>query len=307
MKYILNPSAMQSVFMMPSDVVKSYLKLASAVQLRVLLFTMSNIATGIDPDSCAKELSISPEDVTDALNFWCDAGVFSKNEEIIFKKTPEKRETAKTETLKPSREEIAMMGQTDENIVFLLREAELKFNRPLRFTEMQTLVSLYADDAMDVALILMVVEYALSENKKTIGSINKIAQSWINAGVDSLESASKHLEKVSAQKSAWSIVEKAFGIEHRQPSEKELEFSEKWVVEWGFKREMLKAAYDICVDSKAKLSMPYINKILEGWHHNGYKTPDEAKAKPKPKVLEQTEHKPSYSKELFEQMLNRKD
>lgn len=305
MNFILNPSAMQSVFMMPSDAVKSYLKLASATQLRVLLFTMSNIATGIDPDSCAKELCISGEDVLDALSFWCDAGVFTKNQEITFEKTPEKRQTAKVETAKPSREEIAMMGQTDEHIVFLLREAELKFNRPLRFAEMQTLVSLYADDAMDVALILMVVEYAISENKKTIGFINKTAQSWLNAGVDSLESASKHLERISAQKSAWSIVEKAFGIEHRQPSEKELLFSEKWVVEWGFKREMLKAAYDSCVDSKAKLSMPYINKILESWHQKGFKTVEETKAKPK--TTENFENKPSYDLDLFEQMINTKD
>ena len=151
----------------------------------------------------------------------------------------------------------------------------------------------------------MVVEYAISENKKTIGFISKIAQSWQSAGVDSLEAASKYLEKLSSQKSSWVIVEKSFGIEHRQPSEKELLFSEKWVIEWGFNREMLKAAYDSCVDSKAKLSMPYINKILEGWHMRGYKTPEDTKAKPK--VTEKNEHKPSYSKELFEKMLNRKD
>ncbi|MBO7218239.1 MAG: DnaD domain protein [Clostridia bacterium] len=307
MKYILNPSAMQSVFMMPTDVVKSYLKLASADQLRVLLFTMSNIITGIDPSLCAEELQIPLEDALDALNFWCDAGIFSKNEEITFTKTPEKRETAKVETPKPSREEIAMMGQSDENIVFLLREAELKFNRPLRFTEMQTLVSLYADDGMDVAIILMIVEYAISEGKKAIGTISKIADSWINAGVDSLESASAHLERIGRQKSAWSIVKKAFGLDDRKPSEKELLYSEKWVVEWGFKDEMLVAAYNACVDANAKISMPYINKILEGWHTYGYKKPEDTKAKPKPEKTDKTENKPSYSKELFEQMLNRKD
>ena len=154
---------------------------------------------------------------------------------------------------------------------------------------MQTLVSLYADDALDVSLILTIVEYAISENKKTIGFISKTAEKWIAAGVTTLEDSAKYLEKLSRQKSAWVIVEKAFGIEHRLPSDKELQFSEKWVVEWGFKRDMLKAAYDVCVDAKAKVSMPYIDKILEGWHKNGYKTPDDTKAKPKTKQIPQKE------------------
>ena len=37
---------------------------------------------------------------------------------------------------------------------------------------------------------------------------------------------------------------------------------------------MLKAAYDICVDNTGKLSLPYINKVLEAWHRAGVATPD---------------------------------
>ena len=68
---------------------------------------------------------------------------------------------------------------------------------------------------------------------------------------------------------------------------------------------MLKAAYDSCVDSKAKLSMPYINKILESWHQKGFKTAEETKAKPK--TTENFENKPSYDLDLFEKMINTKD
>ncbi len=303
MDYMLNPSSMQSVFMVPSQAVRSYIKLASAEQLRVLLHTMSNISTGIDPDSAAESLGIPLDSVKDALNFWCDAGIFTKNNSVDFKKAPEKRSVAKTETALPTREEIAMMGATDERVVFLLREAELKFKRPLRFSEMQSLVSLYADDGMDVSLILMIIEYAVSEGKNSIRFINDTARRWLDAGVDSVIAAEEQIERLSRQKSAWSIVEKAFGIDRRQPSTKELEYSEKWVVEWGFSREMLKAAYDGCVDSKAKLSMPYINKILESWHSKGYKSVADTKTvTSKPKSY--TDDAPSYDKALFEKMLD---
>lgn len=305
MDYILNPTAMQSVFMVPSEPVRSYLKLASAEQLRILLYTMSNISSGIDINKTADALGIPEESVKDGLNFWCDAGVFTKNGTVSFEAPATEKKTAKTESAKISREEIAMMGATDENVVFLLREAELKFKRTLRFTEMQSLVSLYADDGMDVALILMLVEYAISEGKASIGFINTTARNWLNAGVDSVVSAEEEIEKTNRRKSAWSIVERSFGIEHRQPSAKELLYSEKWVIEWGFKAEMLRAAYDACIDANAKISMPYINKILESWHNKGFKTIEDIKISENKK--QSNDKKPSYNKELFEKMLDRDD
>lgn len=305
MDYMLNPSAMQSVFMVPSEPVHSYLKLASAEQLRILLYTMSNISSGIDTKKTADALGIPEESVKDGLNFWCDAGVFTKSGTVTFEASATDKKTAKTEAAKISREEIAMMGSTDENVVFLLREAELKFKRTLRFTEMQSLVSLYADDGMDVSLILMLVEYATSEGKPSIGFINSTARSWLDAGVDSVVAAEEEIEKINRRKSAWSIVERSFGIEHRQPSAKELLYSEKWVIEWGFTREMLRAAYDACIDTNAKISMPYINKILESWHNKGYKTVEDTKNNENKK--QSSDKKPSYNKELFEKMLDRDD
>lgn len=303
--YMLNPAAMQSVFMVPAEAVKSYIKLASAEQLRVLLYTMSNISSGIDTDKCAEALGIPRDSVTDALNFWCDAGVFTKSGSLSFQSAPEKRKTAKTETAKPSREEIAMMGAADENVVFLLREAELKFKRPLRFTEMQSLVSLYADYGMDVALILMIVEYSLSEGKISIKTIVDTAYRWQSLGIDTVVAAEEEIERMNRKKSAFGIILRAFGLEYRQPSSKELEYSEKWVIEWGFKADMLKAAYDACIDANAKISMPYINKILEGWHTKGIKTPEDVKA-PREKAAT-PQRKTSYDKELFKKMLDRDD
>lgn len=305
MDYILNPAAMQSVFMVPAEAVKSYIKLASAEQLRILLYTMSNISSGIDINKCAEALGIPCDSVRDGLDFWCEAGIFTKSGTLSFEAAPEKRKTAKTEAPKPSREEIAMMGATDESVVFLLREAELKFKRPLRFTEMQSLVSLYADDGMDVALILMIVEYAASEGKNSIGFINDTARRWQSLGIDTVVSAEEEIERMNRRKSAFSIILRAFGLEYRQPSAKELEYSEKWVIEWGFSSDMLKSAYDACIDANAKISMPYINKILESWHAKGIKTPEEAKT-PREKTAAPAK-KTSYDKELFKRMLDRDD
>ncbi len=303
MEYMLSPAAMQKVFMLPSDAVKAYMKTATAEQLRVLLSAMCDIALGIDPTRIADELSVPYENVTDALDFWCEAGVFSKSGTVVLAPKPEKRKVAKTDSSLPTREEIAMMSQTDEKLTLLLRESESKFGRPLRFSEIQSLAYLYADMSMSVSLILMVVEYARSQDKLTLNYINKTARKWLDAGVTSVSDAEKQIEAENARRSAWGIVKNTFGIADRQPSEKELSYSETWVVTWGFKRDMLKAAYDACIDSNASLSMPYINKILENWHKSGFKTPADIKkpeaAKPK------KDDSPSYDKELIKKLIDR--
>ena len=98
-------------------------------------------------------------------------------------------------------------------------------------------------------------------------------------------------------------MQKAFGIEARQPSKKELEFSENWVLKWGFKSEMLRYAYDICVDSKGKISMSYINKILESWSQKGFITVADVE-KSKKNTSNKSNSFSAYDKSLVEKLLN---
>lgn len=308
MDYLINPSAMTSVFMVPSSVADKHVKLASATQLRVLLYMLKNISSGVEEGDIASFLKIPESEVKDALYFWEQAGVLTAKEKAVQAEPPKKETKAvKTAGVKPSREEIAMLGASDERIVFLLREAELKFGRSLRGSEIQSLVWLYSDHGLDVSVILMLVEYAVSENRATIGFIESTALAWIEAGVDSITAAEEQIEKRNRQKISWSVVEKAFGMEHRMPSTKELTLSETWVNDWGLSREVLRLAYDKCVDAKAKLSMPYVNKILETWHKKGLKTVAEIEADAQKPKTKPAAGFATYDKSLVEQMLNNDD
>ena len=79
MNFFVNPISFTSNFSVPSAVVDNYLRIAGAVQLKVLLFALKNIsADGIDPKQVGDALSISAADAGDALNFWADAGILTK-------------------------------------------------------------------------------------------------------------------------------------------------------------------------------------------------------------------------------------
>ena len=193
-------------------------------------------------------------------------------------------------------------------ISFLLREAELKFRRSLRGNEMQTLVWLYSDYGMDISLILMLVEYAISETKANIGFIESTALIWIESGIDSITAAERYIEEQSQKKTAWSIISRIFGLDHRSPSTKELEFSYRWINEWKFKKDMLKEAYDKCIDAKGNISFSYINKILETWHKKDITTIEQITTKEKSPAKSKGKGSFStYDKALVDKLLNSDD
>lgn len=308
MEYSVNPAVFSSVFTVPCDVADKHLKLASDTQLRVLLFVMRNISNGTDPQIIAKELGAPQSEVEDALLYWSQCNILNGAEPP---KAEKEAKVATIETAMPSREDVIKRGMEDEKVMLLLREAQLKFGRNLKNNESSLLIFLYDDCGMDISVILMLLQYAASENRCNISFIKSTATKWINAGIENVIQAEKEIAKEAKQKIAWKIVERAFGIESRRPSEKELLLSSLWVDQWQISEEVLRYAYDACIDSKTKLSMPYIAKILENWHSKGYTTIAQIKEhdakheakKEKPKKYSYA----GYDLDLFEKMLNSDD
>jgi transcription-repair coupling factor (superfamily II helicase) len=79
----------------------------------------------------------------------------------------------------------------------------------------------------------------------------------------------------------------------------EKEFCESWRI-YGISSELIHFAYEKCIEKTAKLSFPYINKILLSWHQKGIKTVAEASAENKPKT---EENKPSFDLDELERRM----
>lgn len=307
MSYYLLPEALSAPFMVPSTVVDRYLKLATETQIKVLLFVLRNISSGIDPAAVASGLSIPESEVEDALIYWQQCGIFGNDVKTAPTDSAENGKKAVRRAEKPSRADVAHRGLEDERVALLLREAQLKFGRNLKSNEASTLVWLYDDEGMDISVILMLLQYALSENKCNISFIERTAVKWMENGVETVADAEKCIAQSIEKNLAWDVVRTAFGIDRRRPSEKELELSSKWVNEWKMAPDILRLAYDACIDGKAKLSFPYIGKILESWHAKGYKTAAEQQKGELTKTAAPKGNKKhnfdAYDLDLFEKML----
>ncbi len=308
MSYYLLPEALSAPFMVPSAVVDRHLKLANETQIKVLLFVLRNISAGIDTAAAADGLGIPESEVCDALFYWQQCGIIGsdvKTEAIPESTEPAKKAVRKAE--KPSRSDVAHRGLEDEHIALLLREAQMKFGRNLKSNEAATLVWIYDDLGFDVSVILMLLQYALSQDKCNISFIEKTAVNWSDNGVESVIDAENYIAQTIEKNLAWGVVQSAFGIDKRRASEKELEYSVKWVNEWQMSPDLLRLAYDECVDQKTKLYFPYVAKILDGWHQKGYKTAADVKNGEKtaaPQKGNKKHNYDAYDLDLFEKMLD---
>lgn len=298
MIYNINPAVFSSTYAIPTDVADKYLKIATHTQLKVLLYFMRNISDGIDSQKISDALRLDINETEDALLFWQQCG-------ILTGATPkEEPKTVVVKSTLPSRTDVIKRGLEDKQLMFLLREAQLKFGRNLKQNESQLLVSLYDDHGMDPSVILLLLGYAVREGKCNLTFVKKTATHWLESGVETVMDAENLIAEAAKQNLAWSVVQSAFGIERRNPSTKEAELSNLWVNEWKISTELLKAAYDACVDAKTKLSMPYVAMIIESWHKDGITNPEQISAKKKNVKPQGKNDFAGYDLDLFEKMLN---
>ncbi len=303
MSYFMNPAAFSAVFTVPCGVVDDRIRLATETQLKVLLFALRNLSAGIREEALCQALGYEEKEVRDALDFWVQAGLLNADDTTVTTPPPERKILPKGE--RPSRRDVAVRGAEDEKVRFLFAEAQGYFGRNLKSNEASTLLWLYDDQGMDLSVLLLLLQYAAGEDRLNITFVERTAVAWIKDGVSTVADAERRIAETVRRSAAWRIVERAFGIEHRQPSEKELLYAERWLTEWQLSAELLKAAYDVCVDAKSKFSMAYTAKILEKWHSAGYRTPADVRTAETTRVTGDTYA--TYDLAAFEKMLNEKD
>lgn len=261
-------------FSVPSEIVDSHIKLAGALQLRVILYCLRHTYDGeINPEEMANLFNVTVDDICDALMFWCELGFIEGENDLVVEKLipPTPKKVAPPKPIRPDRKEVARRGLESPEIAFLLNEAQQKFGRMLKQSESSVLVWLYDDLGMDASLILMVLEYARQAERFNISYIEKVAKDWVDNGINSISAAENRIVELGNARTAWYKMQRAFGLDNRAPSESESKLAVQAIVEWKMTEALLKKAYDACVDSLGRYKVTYIKKVLTEWHKAGIK------------------------------------
>ena len=158
----------------------------------------------------------------------------------------------------------------------LVGEAQTALGKVLSNSDIATLLMLKDTCGLPLDVIIMLIQYCISIEKGNMRAIEKIGIGWADEGIDTLEAADDKIRRVKQMNKNFSIVSSAFGLKNvGSPTKKQLEYSEKWVGEWKFSPEMLREAYERCVDSKGAMKFSYIDGILKRWNSNGIRNKKE--------------------------------
>lgn len=316
MEYRLHMGPWNSVFAVPTALVDRYLKLAGKEQLQVLLWMLRHGGEAFSPEALAQELALDQDAVLDALDYWQQEGLLASREgQLTPAAQPEASQApaapqspAQAPGLPPKRRLVrpdtqhlaARMGESEE-IRFLMQEAQATFGKTISPAMASTLLAMCDDYGLPVEVVVMLLHYAKDVGKTGTAYLDSVARDWAESGVFTLEAAEKKLQELEEHRQAWAKVQSAAGLPRRAPSRKEEDAAYRWVYQWKFTGEMLRAAYERCVDNTGKFNISYINKILEGWHKQGARNLQEVEAL-EAKKKEEREQGTSYDIDQLEKM-----
>ena len=156
--------------------------------------------------------------------------------------------------------------------------------------DVSTLLMLKDTCGLPLDVILMLIQYAISIDKGNMRTVEKLGVRWADDGVDSVEAAENKIRLATQRTKCYSIVATAFGLKNAgSPSKKQLDYCSAWVTEWKFSPEMLREAYERCVDAKGEMKFNYIDGILRRWHAAGIHNLSELKESEQKKTASKKE------------------
>ncbi|BCI60231.1 DnaD domain protein [Solibaculum mannosilyticum] len=318
MQYGINLGAWNAVFAVPSAVVDKHLKLAGSAQLKALLWLLRHAGEKAGIDDVASAIGLSRLDTMDALQYWVEAGLLSPMDDgfapssspsadetsvssakgsepsapaldadpvsekqeapVSTPSSPGKPSHIPAPSPKPDSREVLRRAQECEDIAFLLQETQIRFGRPLSPAEISTLVWLHDYNGLPTGVILMIIEFAQSREKCSMRYIEKVAVNWADEEIDTLEKAERKLAQIHTAQCNWNQLCSALGISSRSPSAREATYTERWMQEWSFSTDIIRMAYEECVNNTGNLNFSYMNKVLERWHKANVKTPKDVVA-----------------------------
>ncbi|MBQ7117360.1 MAG: DnaD domain protein [Clostridia bacterium] len=311
MEYKINPMSFTGIFPVPNSLVDENIRLASVVQLKVLLYILRHSSDGMsETEMIVEALSLEEDDVRDAMIFWAERGILMKDgqvssvlpvaenktekKEVKAAPVKEEKKVAEVAISRPSYEDVAKRIKESDEVVVLLQEAQTVLGRTIGFDGQSVLIQMLDDYGLPPEVILMAIEYSLSLKKTGWASIARVGRRWNEMEIDTLEGAMQYIEEHNIVDETWDKLRKLTEITNRNPTEKQRRYMVAWVKEYGYDVDIIYCAYEESIDNTGKMSMPYMDKIIRSWHEKGVRTLSDIQNE---RVKWETEKKNRFSKE----------
>ncbi|MCI8835943.1 MAG: DnaD domain protein [Ruminococcus sp.] len=270
-----------------NDFIDNYMASANGEFVKVYLFLLRHLddtCPSITVSTIADFLNHTENDVLRAFRYWEARGLLSLEKDakdqitgIALERYPSPAEKApsvcKTKQegqapVTPVRNETKKAIPLDsfkaqKELKSLLFIAEQYLGKTLSHTDVDAITYFYNTLGMSADLIEYLIETCVENGHKSIHYIQKVALSWADEGIKTVEQARQH--SMLYNKNCYTVLQ-AFGIKNRGPAASEIAFIQKWTEEFAFTLDIIQEACSRTISATHQPSFEYADTILTNWH-----------------------------------------
>lgn len=283
----INSTVWNSIFAVPTCIVDEHIKLAGGQQLKVLLYILRHSNENIEVSDIATGVGMSTSDVKDAMQYWISVGLVTIDgtepldvKPITVNTLPNAQVNVNSGLVElpdvvPTHEQVAARLMESPELTALYNEAQLKFGKTIGYDTQAKLLMIYDHYGLPVEIILTIIEYAVSQGKTSIKYIETVAKDWASKNIVTLEDADAYIKNIQAEDKLWNKFSSAWPGEKLLFTDKRMAYLRRWHLEWGQSLELIYFAAEEMINRTNKISFAYMDKILESWHEQRFKSPVE--------------------------------
>ncbi|OOM70038.1 replication initiation and membrane attachment [Clostridium puniceum] len=239
-----------------------------------LLMLKHNISgeLGVSSSILASSLNLLESDIMNALNYWNDQGVIKFTQIDKMGNFNVEFLDLIDEPIKPKRQIDLLEALDSTNTKDMLKDIEILLARPLSPNEMSTYLNWQKEFGFSSELILILMEYCISKGKSDSRYIEKVALSWYDLKITTIEQAQNLIKKTEDK---WVNIRKILtylGITNTDIMKPQQDLIEKWLLIYKFPNEVILKACDVCFERLNRADFKYIDGILTNWNKNDIRT-----------------------------------
>lgn len=275
-KLTLTNHVQGNMTLLENEFIDKYMADANGEHVKVyllLLRHLNNPAVSLDISKIADMLDLTEKAVMRALNYWKKVGLLDyETRESLNNPAISVPTVSETLVLSEERKQVSnantATSKNRKELKQLLFVAEQYLGKILTSTDVNAITYFYDELGMSVDLIEYLIEYCVENGHKSIHYIQKVALSWVDQKIATVQDAKSNT--VLYNKNCYAVLN-AYGIKGRAPATAETEYIRRWNEEYGLSLELIVEACNRTMKTIHQPNFEYTDSILKNWVAKGVK------------------------------------
>ncbi|MBP5231091.1 MAG: DnaD domain protein, partial [Clostridia bacterium] len=171
-------------------------------------------------------------------------------------------------------EEVAAILSQREDISQVIQECQNVYQKVFTRHDINVILALMDYLGLDGEYVLSLAAFCSMSGDRTLRKLQAMAVQFTDEGIQAPQQLHEKLRRIELANSMEGEIRKLFGIGTRSFTKREIEMIARWEADYHFGKDMIRKAYELCVDSCGSASLAYTDAILKRWSEEGIRTPE---------------------------------